>query len=103
MDKNYTVSATVKNGYNTPLQMEVKAKTSVEAVQKAYYEWTYDEHEHWEWDEHEHWEWDDITVKRVEDELERLRKENRELKREVRQGWGAFFVAIAFAVIWSMC
>lgn len=95
MDKNYTVSATVKNGYNTPLQMEVKAKTSVEAVQKAYYEWTYDEQEHWEWD--------DITVKRVEDELERLRKENRELKREVWHGWGAFFVAIAFAVIWSMC
>lgn len=95
MDKNYTVSATVKNGYNTPLQMEVKAKTSVEAVQKAYYEWTYDEHEHWEWD--------DITVKRVEDELERLRRENRELKREVRQGWGAFFGVIVFAAIWSMC
>lgn len=95
MDKNYTVSATVKNGYNTPLKMEVKAKTSVEAVQKAYDEWMYEEHEHWEWD--------DITVKIVEDELERLRKENRELKREVRQGWGAFFVAIAFAVIWSMC
>ncbi len=26
MDNNYTVSATVMNGYNTPLQMEVKAK-----------------------------------------------------------------------------
>ena len=75
--------------------MEVKAKTSVEAIQKAYDEWVYDEHERWEWD--------GITVKRVEDELERLRKENRELKREVWHGWGACFIAIAFAVIWSFC
>lgn len=95
MDKNYTVSATIMNGYNTPIQMEVKARTSVEAIQRAYDEWVNDEHEYWEWN--------DITVKTVEDELERLRKENRELKREVWYGWGAFFIAIVFAVIWSMC
>lgn len=95
MDKNYTVSATIMNGYNTPIQMEVKARTSVEAIQRAYDEWVSDEHEYWEWN--------DITVKTVEDELERLRKENRELKREVWQGWGACFITILFAVIWAMC